>query len=133
MLKFKGWNTIKKEMYSAEQLAEDQLTLMTDGSGFINVSSTSTKLSTLCTHIIPIMVSEIPDKTGTMISYGDILTVPSIKDYSNCEVKFGFHNEETEYGWYVKWPDGSEGQLNSSWSTYGKIVGNIYQNPELKG
>lgn len=45
-IKFRGWHTKQKKMYSAEEMASDQLTLLPTGE-FINVSGSSTKLSTI--------------------------------------------------------------------------------------
>jgi hypothetical protein len=36
IIKFRGWHTSANRMFSAEEMAEDQLTLLTTGS-FINV------------------------------------------------------------------------------------------------
>ncbi len=72
--KYRGWDTRKNVMYSAEQMGRDQLTLSLDGRGFINVSGRSTKLSTFATHIIPMEYTGREDKDGVEIYEDSIIT-----------------------------------------------------------
>jgi uncharacterized phage protein (TIGR01671 family) len=135
-IKFRGWNTVKKIMYSAETLGADQLTINPDGRGFINVHGKSTDLSTFCDHIIPLQFTGLKDKTGKEIYEGDILKTESCP---NVVVKFGDCHEFVDdgyYGWYCEY----EGnhilkvcQLNSSINYTSTIIGNIHENPGLFG
>lgn len=44
-IKFRAWHSKHKKMFSPEEMGRDQLTIMLDGTGFINVHGGDTKLS----------------------------------------------------------------------------------------
>ncbi len=125
-IKFRGWHIPKKTMFSAEEMASDQLTLLPTGS-FINVSGDSTHLSQIMPQdkFIPLQFTGMRDKDGKEIYEGDVVEL----------------RQETSKG--------SEGLLTTivEWSKdglnfniypchdekYWKVIGNIYENPELVG
>ncbi|KKM00449.1 hypothetical protein LCGC14_1804340 [marine sediment metagenome] len=123
--KYRGWDTRQKVMYSAEEMGQDQLTLSVDGRGFINVSGRSTKLSTFCTHIIPMQYTGKHDNDGKDICAGDICRNG---DWEEDAHAWNYRIEE------VIWDSCNAGWLGWNDTERGcccKVIGNIHQNPEL--
>lgn len=130
-IKYRGWHTKLNKMFSAEEMGEDQLTLMTDGRGFVNVSGVSTKLSRfLGDQMIPMQFTGIVDKNGKEIYFGDIL------DYEDVDTDKGNHKiaEVTRTicngaGVLIDY------QISDLWEDETvhvfEVIGNIYENPEL--
>jgi len=127
--KYRAWDTIKKKMWSAEEMGRDQLTLMPNGEGFINVSSTSTRLSSFLKHLTPLRFVGLKDKNEVEIYEGDI-------------VKYSAFNEQKELQNYINpifWEQNfasfSVGNEHSFWALSTcedvEVIGNIYENPEL--
>jgi len=127
-IKFRGWHTKHKKMFSAEEMARDQLTLLPTGC-FINVSSTSTTFSEVydSDKFIPLQYTGLKDKNGKEIYEGDMLKddtgmgrvlfcAPAfvVIDYSGLVWSLG--------GGIVNIKDNL---LNT------EVIGNIYESPEL--
>ena len=97
----KGWDTSKKKIWPASELAHDQLTLMPDGSGFINVSGDSPRLSQFMRHIIPLHSTGKRDLDGAEIFRGDVL---------ECAQK---RSESIDYWWGL--PEGAHPEVVVQW------------------
>ncbi len=155
-IKFRGWHTVQKEMFSAETMAADQLTLLTTGT-FINVSGDSTRLSIIYPKdkFIPLQYTGLKDKNGVEIYERD-----------RCQECFYISHfiEDKEQGWR-KLHEGRKGHWETTerrdvfevssiediykriWELreivaekdreilesggYFEVIGNIYENPEL--
>lgn len=126
-IKFRGWHTVQKKMFSAEEMATDQLTLLPTGS-FINVSSTHYSFSEIypADKFIPLQFTGLLDKNGKEIYEGDVLNYGDYTDGS------GPCNH------IVTWKDGgfitNEISTNEDFTFVdpcGEVIGTIYENPEL--
>ena len=118
-IRIRGWHTKLSKMFSPEEMANDQLTLLPTGE-FINVSGANTKLSTIfpISEFIPLLSTNLFDKNGQEIFKGDILRFES-----QPELKIV---KETPGGWN---PFIDEMETDGSWHYI--VVGNIYENKEL--
>ncbi len=143
-IKFRGWLTKRKKMFSAETMAKDQLTLLTTGQ-FINVHGGSTKLSVIYPlgEFIPMQYAGL-DKNNNEIYEGDIIKGPS--DSATVLGPNAKQNKRTYPRFLVKWMD------DFNWGGFclmlleqdrtifqrtlpflkdSEVIGNIYENPEL--
>jgi uncharacterized phage protein (TIGR01671 family) len=120
-IKFRAWNGKMEKMFSAEDMAEDQMTLLPTGQ-FINVSSESTKLSIIypLDAMLPLQYTGLKDKNGKEIYEGDIVKVPQFPrplfvkwDYNGYHLFENICNEASLGG------------------VEDEVIGNIYENPEL--
>ncbi len=127
IIKFRAWDTQKNKMYSAEELGQDELTINPDGRGFVNVSSSSQRLSQYMHHIHPLQFTGHLDKNGKEIYEGDIISTR-------------IAGEKLLVSWnktYASFCLDRKGWLYSHW--FGEscnpedceVIGNVYENPEL--
>ena len=153
--KYRAWDTVRKKMFSAAEMGEDQLGLLPDGTGFWNISSTSPKLSQRCVNLLPLEYTGLKDKSGTEIYEGDWcrecfsvsrFTEESdgrwrklhegIKGHWDTEPQTEVFVVETVFAIYKRIiglqeivSDKSEMDLLSG--KFFEVIGNIYSNPEL--
>ncbi len=126
----RGWHTGQKKMYYPDEMAEDQLTLMPDGSGFINVHSVSTKLSQRVSEMIPLMFVGLNDIRDKAIYVGDIVKCGTDKDAPIAVIEFKqsaflLNYDPLELDEKEKVYDYLEGY------EYFEVLGNIYETPKL--
>lgn len=131
-IRVRAWHKTQKKMYCPEELAKDQLTLMPDGSGFINVHGRSTSLSRVYDHMVPLLFTGLQDKNGKEIYEGDVVRIPAgwTGDYWQYEephvVEWGSDDHDHNAGFYLSAPDGIH------WSNC-EVIGNVYEHPALMG
>jgi hypothetical protein len=129
-IKFRGWHTGQKKMFSAEEMAADQLTLLPTGS-FINVSGDNTRLSTIypSDKFIPLQYTGLKDKNGKETYDGDIIKADD-RHWLREIVWF-------EAGWALRCIRSDEGpHYTYAYITHpdqwqGEVIGNVYENPDL--
>ena len=121
-VKFRAWHTKKNRMFSPEEMARDQLTIMTDGKGFVNVHGGSTSLSTFIKSMIPMQFTDVKDERGEEIFVGDLLIF-------SCEgtLQNGYHEVEDLRSFYEAL-DTLDSYLRINPI---RVAGNIYENKEL--
>jgi len=127
-IRVRGWHSVQKRMYSPEELAADQLTLLPTGE-FINVSGMSTKLST----IFPV------DKFVPLLSTGTT-DIDKKEVFQDDIVSFQTRNGDTTFIGKVIWlPEVAGFVVDSEHNYFGaihyihnlKVIGNVRENPEL--
>ena len=119
--KFRAWDTKRKKMWSAEEMGQDQLTLMPNGQGFVNVHGTSTKLSTFLPFLIPEQFTGLEDESGKDLDWweGDIIQKGEIIGAIAIDWEHGLRFMLHKH--ILCKQDGING----------KKIGNIHENPEL--
>lgn len=125
---FRGWHTKANKMFSPWEMGQDQLTIMPDGKGFINVHSLSTKLSQLIPEMIPMQYTGRQDAeiNGTDVYESDV-----IENCDTKELQIVFWNED-EAAWFCQYINEKRiVSLADSLGNLNKVKGNVYENPEL--
>jgi len=144
-IKFRMWHKEQAKMYSAEELGEDQLTLMPDGRGFANISGDNTKLSQIDNgrKMVPLQCTGLLDVNGKEIYEGDIV-LKTFRDrpYSRsakskkikCEVYWDCHESGfAQSEWAIKElePLGNSRCYDGGPLFMVEVIGNIYEDNHL--
>lgn len=128
-IKIRAWHTTKKKMFSAEEMAEDQMCLLPTGE-FINVHS-NPRLSVIDHEgtMKPLLYTGLKDKNGKEIYAGDRCNAKyqaqgmGINVYGYPVIyykdRFGLQGKDGDYLCSLAYCDELE------------VIGNIYENPEL--
>lgn len=137
LIKFRAWDTKRKKMWSAEEMAKDQLTLMPDGTGFINVSGASTRLSQVLPHLIPLQFTDHYAKGGKEICEKDIVKT-KYEDLLGIEREVIGVVEKGNLQWELIFPAyGVSVPMKCFFTEYEvdgsdfEIMGTEFENPEL--
>jgi uncharacterized phage protein (TIGR01671 family) len=127
-IKFRAWHKQLKKMFSAEEMAADQLTMLPTGK-FINVH-TIPALSQINYDMIPLQFTAMKDKNGVEIFEGDVIEyVPNVFDKDPPLRRF-----LVEWGrWcFVKRAHDNVNSLDSIEArSQFIVVGNIFEHPSL--
>ena len=153
-IKFRGWHFKKEQMFSAETMAADDMTITATGH-FINVSGADTKLSHIFPHdvFLPLQFTGLKDESGKEIYEGDVLKYTrsvSHPEFEFVQKSIGVAairpskgvvlNKAVIYYDYESSEDGGEIERDVPRKAphaievsgcHAEIVGNIYENPEL--
>jgi uncharacterized phage protein (TIGR01671 family) len=124
VIKFRAWHSELQKMFSAEEMGEDQLTIMPDGRGFVNVSGASTRLSKFYTSMIPMQFTGLVDSKGVEIYEGDVVKyVMPAPDGMDTE-----YIEEVHFSYGSFDVDGCPLYVVNETC---EVIGNLYQHPSL--
>lgn len=127
-IKFRGWHTKAKKMFSAEEMVADQLTLLPTGQ-FINVHSTATNLSEIypTEKFIPLQFTGLTDKSGKEIFDGDILKSAYNGNHAVVWTAGSAHwGIDHKNDCCRPWKGPLSGHAHME-----VVIGNVYENPEL--
>lgn len=141
-IKFRGWHSKNSQMFSADIMAQDQLTILTTGS-FINGHGGATSKSVVYdkSQFIPLQFTGLHDKHGVEIYEGDMchlddVTIVGSSDPWPERRIILFDPEYAKFdNFRINYERGGSGLVFCKANTekFYAVVGNIYEHPELLG
>lgn len=124
-IKVRLWDLVENEMLNESDM--DNYIIDTGEDGYFHLLKVA--------RFVPMLCTETEDSDGKLIFSGDILKCGGLLEV----VRFGKYDiseddqvELTTIGFYLESKYGQSPYILSS-AEYHKIVGNIYENPELLG
>jgi hypothetical protein len=119
-IRVRAWHFQLKKMFSPEEMAQDQMTLLPTGE-FINVHSTSTRLSTIIPHtlMLPLQSTGLRDKNFIEVFEGDIIKeggLVAVIEWDCEKASYCYRTKTATVGLYL---------------FRGEKIGNKFENPEL--
>lgn len=131
-IKFRAWHFQLARMFSADQMAADQMTLLPTGP-FINVHSVSTSLSKIYPFnvMLPLQFTTLKDKHGTEIYVGDIVLSTYVERDGTVEKVYNeVVFQDAAFG-YIGEVTGKFCNDLHEFAHETEVVGNIYQHKHL--
>lgn len=122
-IKFRAWNFKMKKMFSAGEMAKDQLALLPTGN-FINCNDIM-ELSIIypTETMLPMQYTGLKDKNGKEIYEGDILTQEGEPNFIVQYSDGSFRGDDID-GWDVM---SDHFPLDQSMTDTAEVIGNIYE------
>lgn len=127
-IKFRAWNFKSKKMFSAEEMATDQMVLLPTGQ-FINIHPIE-RLSVIypLSSMLPLLFTGLKDKNGKEIYEGDRIVITDEHGNTDSGV-VEYIEERAAFGF--RYRKDSNMILDPSPQDIIEVTDNIYENPDL--
>lgn len=130
IIKFRGWDTQQKKMWSAEEMGHDELALNPDGRGFVNVSGDNVCFSEYMPHVIPLQFVGLHDKAGREIYEGDIVKCWYNEHYGVLPAQIIWDRTNARFARSYELPSGGGAYCGLDRPDL-EVIGNIHEHGHL--